>query len=445
MLKLDYSGAMADIIGEKNGIKEAELNFFLNQLREDFNSFLKKKKDYGFVKIIKDDRFVEDSKIFYEENKNFKNIVVLGIGGSALGLKAILNLYCFRDLEKNFYVLDNIDPFFLSHIFGKIDLKETLFFVISKSGETVETLSQFMYAYNLVKQAGHDVREHFVFITDPQKGFLRDLARKEQIRAFEVPPELGGRFSVLSYVGLLPAGFLAEDLAQLIEGARIVEKNTEELFLFTTLLYLLNIRREKSNLVFFPYCDRLNMFCHWFSQLWAESLGKKYGTNNEILRTGQTPIVARGVTDQHSQLQLYLEGPQDKAVLMFKTNERVGLKIPEIFNDSESANYLNGKSFDELFDAEYKGTLGAFIKESVPVISFEIEELNLKTLGALFYFFELSCALSGIFYNINPFDQPAVEIGKRITFFILGKRGSENYLENIKSEKKYELSFHQNG
>ncbi len=439
MFKINYSAAMADLIGEKQGIKSNELSFFLNQLKDEYNKFVKQTKEYGFIKTIKDDRYPEDSKIFYEENKHFKNIVVLGIGGSALGFNAILNLYSFKVLEKNFYVLDNIDPFLISNLFEKITLKETLFFVISKSGETVETLAQFLYAYNLIREAGHDVSEHFVIITDPKKGFLRQLAHNEQIRAFSIPPELGGRYSVLSYVGLLPASFLNDNIAMLMEGARAVENKLDEIFIFTTLLYLLNVRRGKNNLVIFPYCERLHMFSQWLSQLWAESLGKKYGINGEIIRNGQTPIIARGVTDQHSQLQLYLEGPKDKAVLMFKSNERINLKLPEIFKDNDSVNYLCGKTFDELFEAEYRGTYGAFIKESVPVISFEVDELNLKTIGALFYFFELSCAMSGVFYNINPFDQPAVEIGKKITFSILGKKGFEAHLENIMSENKYEL------
>lgn len=442
MFKINYSGVMSSAIGDGNGLTDREVKYYAESFESIYKDFIIDKNNYGFVKILDDPDVIKKSRDFYNNNKHFKNIVVLGIGGSALGLKAILNLYSFSKIERNFYILDNIDPSYLKHIFEKIDLSQSLFFVISKSGETVETLSQFLYAYSVVKKNNLDPKKHFIFITDPEKGFLRDISKKEGIITFDVPKDLGGRFSVLSYVGLLPAFFIGEDISEIIEGTKVIDKNFLETCLFSNILYLLNVRRGKSNVVFFHYGDRLEKFCQWFSQLWAESLGKKFGNNGEILMTGQTPIVAKGVTDQHSQLQLYLEGPKDKVIIMIKSNDKVNLNIPEVFTEYDSVKYLSGKSFDILFDAEFKGTYGALIKESVPTISIEIEELNLKTLGALFYFFELATAYSGKLYNINPFDQPGVEIGKRIAFSILGKSGyNEELLIKEELFKKYERTI----
>lgn len=442
MFKINYSGVMSSVIGDENGLTDREVKYYAENYEQVYKDFIIEKNDYGFVKVLDDSDIIKKSNEFYNKNKHFKNIVVLGIGGSALGLNAILDLYKFSDNKRKFYILDNIDPLFLYYIFEKVRLSDTIFFVISKSGQTVETLSQFLYIFDKVKKNNLDPKKHFVFITDPEKGFLREISKNEGITTFDVPKDLGGRFSVLSYVGLLPAFFLDENIPELMEGTKIVEKNFLETCLFSNILYLLNIRRGKSSLVLLHYGDRLERFCQWFSQLWAESLGKKFGINGEILMTGQTPIIAKGVTDQHSQLQLYLEGPKDKVVIMIKSNDKINLEIPEVFNNYDSVSYLCSKTFDDLFDAEFRGTYGALIKESVPTINIEIEQLNLKTLGALFYFFELATAYSGKLYNINPFDQPGVEIGKRIAFSILGKKGcNENLVTKEDIVKKYERSI----
>lgn len=442
MFRINYSGVMASVIGERNGLLDREVKFFADNFESIYKDFILQKDDYGFTKILKDEDILKNCEEFFKRNSHFKEIVVLGIGGSALGLKTILNLYDFSYKERSFYILDNVDPAYLSYVFEKLRLKDTLFFVISKSGETVETLSQFVYVYDMVLKNNLEPKKHFVFITDPEKGFLRELSKREGITTFEIPKNLGGRFSVLSYVGLLPAMFISENISDLYEGAKIVEKKILESCLFANLLYLLNTRRGKSNIVLFYYGDKIKSFCDWFAQLWGESLGKKYGMNGEILMTGQTPIIARGVTDQHSQLQLYLEGPKDKVVLMIRYNEKTDLQIPYLFQEHSSVNYLCGKSFNELFNAEFKGTYGALIRESVPTISLEMDELNLKVLGALFYFFELATAFSGKLYNINPFDQPGVEIGKKIAFTLLGKEGySEKSELSEELLEKYECSI----
>lgn len=424
MFLINFSGILGEHIGEDDGVTRREIEYFKTYFEEHFKTFCKEKGHYGFCEAVKDKKVIKEIDEFYEKNKHFDNVVVLGIGGSALGAKAIKSVVPVLSILKNVYILDNIDPFSLSDFFSSLDFTKTLFLVISKSGETVETLSQFMYCYEKVVSLGLNPKAHFVFITDPEKGFLRKLADEDGFNTFPVPPNLGGRFSVLSFVGLLPAKFMGAHIKDIMSGAAYIDKNClNEVFSFSLFLYLLNTRKRKSNVVMMPYCDRLGNFALWFSQLWAESLGKKYGINKEILRTGQTPVVSRGVTDQHSQLQLYLEGPKDKVIILLKSKEKKLLAIPNVFSDKTSVSYLCNKTFDELFEAEYLGTYGALMKENVPVFQFEIEKVDYRTLGALFYFFELCTAFSGTLYEINPFNQPAVEIGKKITFGYLGKEG----------------------
>lgn len=424
MFTINFSGILSENLGIKDGLTRREIEYFKEQCEKDFKDFVKEHQSFGFCEVIRDKKLSKDAISFFESYKSFDNLVVLGIGGSALGAKAIKNIIPPYKLKKNVYIIDNIDPFTLSDLFENLNFEKTVFLVISKSGETVETLSQFMFFYHKVKSLNLNPLKHFVFVTDPEKGFLRKLATEEGFTTYPVPPNLGGRFSVLSFVGLLPAVFMGANVNEILEGARIIEKRCmEQVFSFSLFLYLLNLRRDKKNVVMMPYCDRLWEFSFWFSQLWAESLGKKEGLNKEILRTGQTPIVAKGVTDQHSQLQLYLEGPKDKVILLLKTKDRKELKIPEVFVDKSSVNYLCDKTFDDLFEAEYLGTFGALIKEGVPVLQIELERLDFKTLGALFYFFELCTAFSGKLYGINPFDQPGVETGKKIAFGYLGKEG----------------------
>lgn len=441
MFQINYSGILSEFIGENDGLTLREIDYFKEQLRDKFGNFLENKKNLGFCRVIKNLDNLNYIRQSLNKLENFNTIIILGIGGSALGAQAISSVFGASNQIKKLFVLDNVDPFTIDTINREINLKTTLFLVISKSGETIETLSQFVFFYNRIIEEKLDPKNHFIFITDPKNGFLRKLANNENIKSFEVPEDVGGRFSVLTNVGLIPSYCIGVNIDELIEGANIIdEKALENVYLFSLFLYLLNIRKNKTITVMMPYCDRLIQFAQWFSQLWAESLGKKYGKNKEILRTGQTPIIARGVTDQHSQLQLYLEGPKDKVIILLKVKEKINLKIKVPFEDYESVNFLNNKSFDELFEAEFFGTYGALLNEGIPVISLEINKLDMKTLGALFYFFELCTAFSGELYEINPFDQPGVELGKKIAFSLLGKKGYDPEPIKISDMNKYVLS-----
>ncbi len=436
MFKINYSGILDQFINPKDGLTLSEIEYFKEQQYKNFQEFIENRYKLGFCRIVKE-KNIAHIPDFLKNIEKFETIVVLGIGGSALGTQAISNVFGEENHTKKLYVLDNIDPYLIRKVNNSIDFSKTLFMVISKSGETIETLSQFLYFYEKIKHYNLNPIEHFLFITDPEKGFLRELASKYSFTCLEVPEDVGGRFSVLSNVGLVPAYSFGVNIEELINGASKADKDyLNQVYFFSLFLYLLNIRKGKSIVVMMPYCDRLIAFSQWFSQLWAESLGKKFGNNGEILRTGQTPIVARGVTDQHSQLQLFLEGPKDKVIILLKTKERILEKIHTPFLEYDSVNFLDEKTFDDIFEAEYIGTYSALINEGIPTIRIEIDKLNMETLGALFYFFELSTAFSGKLYEINPFDQPGVELGKKIAFGILGKKGYEEQLKNTLKENE---------
>ncbi len=441
MFTINYNGILSNTIGDKDGITKRELEYFREQLLPAFERFLKTKENFGFCKIIKKTELEKDIENALDNIEEFDSIVVLGIGGSALGTQAISKAFGEENHRKKLYVIDNVDPFTLDEIISKLNYKSTLFLVISKSGETIETLSQFIFFYDQVVKHNLNPHKHFIFITDPKKGFLRNLANEKGFKCLDVPEDVGGRFSVLSNVGLVPSFCVGVNIKDLLSGANKIDKNSlENVFMFSLFLYLLNIRRNKKIVVMMPYCDRLIQFSAWFSQLWAESLGKKYGKNNEIIRTGQTPIIARGVTDQHSQLQLYLEGPKDKVIILLKSKDKKQIIINNPFEEYESVNFLNKKSFDELYEAEFKGTYGALLNEGIPTIIIEIEKVDMETLGGLFYFFELSTAFSGELYEINPFDQPGVELGKKIAFTLLGKKGYNEKITNDIEHREYVLT-----
>lgn len=338
----------------------------------------------------------------------FKDVVVLGIGGSALGVT------CLRDALKGplwnlgegprLFVVDNLDT--VADVEALLDLDKTLFVVITKSGTTPETMAQYFYFKEKVS------KDNFVFITDPQEGELRKMGQKLDIQMLDIPPNVGGRFSVLTPVGLFPAALMGIDVEELMRGAEDMERNFEsreiELnlpFQMAAVQYLLDWERGIPMTVMFPYSTRLHTLADWYRQLLAESIGKE--------GRGLTPVSALGVTDQHSQLQLYNEGPTDKLFCFIEVLNQPSPQIPEIENAKLS--YLSGLRFGELMAIELKGTRQAVSEYKKPNLTIEIPEVNAYELGQLFMFFECSIAFLGEYYKINAFDQPGVELSKKLT------------------------------
>jgi len=377
-------------------------------LIEDFLEAIEN-RNQGFYKVIDEDP--KEIKNFAKSTKGkFENIVILGIGGSALGATCLQKALTHWFKKPKLYVLDNIDPDFIAELEDVIDLSKTLFITISKSGGTAETLSEYFHFRKKIEDEGLEAKEHFVFTTG-KDGLLRETADKEGITTFDIPENVGGRFSVLTPVGLLPAALIGIDIDALLKGARemrdkFLSKDAGENlpFKLATIQYLLDQKGKNIN-VMMPYSQKLYYLADWYRQLLAESIGK-------TPEVGLTPLKALGVTDQHSQSQLYMEGPNDKLIMFIEVkNFENELEIP----NPENIDYLENKTFTELINTEKRGTADALTQNNKPNLTIHIDEVNERNLGKLFLFFEGATAFLGEYYGIDAFNQPGVELSKKLT------------------------------
>ncbi|RMD46474.1 MAG: glucose-6-phosphate isomerase, partial [Aquificota bacterium] len=411
MIKIDYTNVMADFIGERDGILREELNSFRHFIIET-HSIIQKEKErkFYFAKLpYQDTTEIKEYAKYIREN--FDYFILIGIGGSSLGSQMLFE--SLRWINHNqldfpkFYVLDNVDPEKIAAILELIEPEKAVFNIISKSGSTVETIANFSVVLDLLKEKLPDKwQNHLIITTDSKKGFLRKFVNENNIKSFDIPEQVGGRFSVLTPVGLLPAAAVGIDIDQLLEGAKkmdlvcSIEEHVEHnpAYLIAMIHYLANMRRGKSIAVMMPYAERLSYFVDWWRQLWAESLGKD--------GLGQTPVKAIGTIDQHSQIQLYREGVRDKIITFLHVEKPLrDIKIPDEI--PENIAYLKNHTLHEILTKELLGTKAALTKSKVPNITITLDQLNPYNIGMLIYMYELATGFSGYLYKINPFDQPA--------------------------------------
>jgi len=440
VLVFDCTNALEDAVGKQNGINEgllAEFAATMGKQAAESLAGMRADGNLAFCDVIYDEKLADEAKSLAQSlHGKFGNLVIIGIGGSALGnttlhsalLHPMHNLLSAeqRDGSPRWFVLDNVDPDITSGLLDTLDLSKTLFVVTSKSGGTAETMANFAIAYKrLANEVGQSsAASHVVAITDPEKGFLRELASQNGFHTLPVPQKLGGRFSVLSAVGLFPAALCGIDVDGFLSGARrMVEACLEgrdamqnPANLAAMVYYLADTTRGKHINVMFPYSGRLVTFANWFVQLWAESLGKAQSRDGETVNVGQTPLPAVGATDQHSQNQLFMEGPFDK-IITFLDVERFDrdLVIPDNFKDDPKIGYLAGHTLAKLFRTEKLGTELALKQRSRPTCTITLPKIDAETMGQLLMTFMLATAFAGELYNVNAFDQPGVELGKRIT------------------------------
>ena len=378
----------------------------------------------------------------------FENVVILGIGGSALGTRTLRDALLgplwnemdddAREHFPRIYVLDNVDPHTVRDLLKHIDIRRSLFNVVSKSGSTAETMALYLVLEGLlIEEVGPEkARGHFLFTTDPSEGPLRAIADGEGIPSLPIPPNVGGRFSVLSPVGLLPAAVAGIDVAGLLRGAARADERCRTPVLaenpaglMATLLHTAHTESGASIHVMMPYSNRLRSFSSWFQQIWAESLGKAHDLAGRVVHTGPTPLSALGVTDQHSQVQLFMEGPRDKVVMFIAlAGEGRGSEDLEIAghrSDMPSAGYLAGHTLGELLDVEHRATAEALRRAGRQNMTFEIETLDAESLGELFMLVSIATVYAGALYDVNPLDQPGVELGKTLTYGLMGRDGYE--------------------
>ncbi|MCL2216857.1 MAG: glucose-6-phosphate isomerase [Defluviitaleaceae bacterium] len=406
---------------------------------------------------------VKDILKYVEEMKNeIDAFVVLGIGGSALGpisVQQALNHPFYNELPREkrggypkLYVLDNVDPERLVYFFQAVDPTRCLYNVISKSGSTSETMSQFMIVQQMLEEklGKENAKKLIVCTTDAESGNLITIAKTEGYKNFIIPSAVGGRFSELTPVGLLPAAFCGIDIKGLLEGAAQMDaickdgeidihKNPPYMF---ALLHYIAMTMGKNITVLMPYADSLKFISDWFAQLWAESLGKQYNNEGEVVSVGQTPVKALGATDQHSQVQLYAEGPYDKIIVFLGVDEyRETITIPKTYSDMPSLGFLGGVTHNELIKTMQAATEYALTKAGRLNMTITVPKVTPQTVGQLLYFFEVATAYAGELLNIDAFDQPGVEEGKNATYAMFGRPGYEDKRAELDAapakDKKY--------
>ena len=358
--------------------------------------------------------------------RRFKHLLLLGIGGSALGARALQKAF-FPAQDRpchsgpRLWIADNVDAATLDAYFSLLPPAETLVAAVSKSGGTIETLAQYFLAKEWLQNAlGSRWNENMIVVTDEKSGFLREEAAKYTLKSLPVPDYLGGRYSALSAVGLLPAAFLGMDWRGLLDGAqstaRPLVENTagRHPALHLAAWNVALARNGYSQLIFFSYIPLWATFGPWFCQLWAESLGKE--------GQGTMPLPAVGVTDQHSLAQMFLDGPRDKACLFLTCGALTkGASFPAELPEKWS--WLRGKRFGDLLDAEALGTCMALAQSKTPLVRIQTADSSEAAAGALMAFLEATTLCTGMLMKINPVDQPAVELGKRLANAKLGASG----------------------
>jgi glucose-6-phosphate isomerase len=337
-------------------------------------------------------------------------------------------------------VADNSDPRAFTALLDNLDLASTVFNVVSKSGSTAETMSQFLVAQERLERAlgREQAYKRLLFTTDPQGGYLRALAKNEPFACLEVPPNVGGRYSVLTAVGLLPLACAGHDIAALLQGAAAMaarcansQLSANPAAMFAALTVAM-ARRGLNILVMMPYASDLFGLAQWFAQLWGESLGKARDLAGNLVNVGQTPVAAVGATDQHSQLQLYMEGPADK-LICFVTLDNYGadLMIPARYQDQAALAYLGGRTMAELIQAEAIATAAALAQEKRPSLSLRLPGLSEHALGQVIFLLEAATVMAGGLLKVNPLDQPGVELGKQLTYGLMGRPGFGEHKERL--------------
>ncbi|WP_299430974.1 glucose-6-phosphate isomerase [uncultured Meiothermus sp.] len=441
MLRLDLNNLFSERIGQYGIDWTAEFATHRQRLDDARDALWGRKSDpaefLGWIEVPEDTETVRHVLRYRQASAWVEDLVVLGIGGSALGAQAT-NAALGRGPVRLHFV-DNVEPEPILELLQTLDPRKTLVNVISKSGSTSETMAAFLVFRQWLELGTSDWKKHTVVTTDPTKGILRPYVQAEGLTAFEVPPSVGGRFSVTCPVGTLPLAFVEVDLESLMAGAR---KSNEQargaletnLPAQTALVNHLFSHRGINIAVFMPYSSRLRFLPDWFVQLHDESLGKRLDRQGQEVRTGTTAVRAIGTTDQHAQVQLFREGPHDKLTVFVRLlNPSKNLEIPAV-KGLPGLEYLFGRSFFELLDAEARATAHALTKAGQPNYTLTLEKLDAYNLGWLLQHLMWQTAFLGELWNINAFDQPGVELGKEYTYALMGRKGYEKLAEELRAE-----------
>jgi glucose-6-phosphate isomerase len=434
--------------GKGNGVTRAEVERSQRKALSALKSFQSKVENglYGFPGLPLQNATVRAAGEYAAEVRgSYDTVCLIGIGGSSLGAWAldcgVRGPHPIQGAHSTEFprlvIMDNVDPSAVALAIASMDPRKTLTLVIAKSGGTAETVSVFLIVLDWMEKSlgAEGARTRIVAVTTEGKGDLYALAVRQGYRVFGIPENVGGRFSVLSAVGLVPAALIGIDIRALTRGAA---KMTQQCWLpdldqniaLRAALYhwLIWIRRAKTIQVAFPYSNQLWGTAFWFRQLWAESLGKARDRKGGLVHVGQTPVAALGTTDQHSQVQLYIEGPNDK-VFTFWTVKKFAAAgpIPRRKFGLPSFDALAGQSLARLIDAEQRATAAAMIENGRPNCEFALDRVDESHLGAFLQLMEFETAFMGELLGINAFDQPGVELGKVYTYALMGREGYDEH------------------
>ena len=462
MISIDYTNCLADKVGS-HGIDPAVLapgspaaaavSHNTERLAKSRGTGWERWRDLPFDPV-RSTHLKAVREVVAARQGKFDTLVVLGIGGSALGniaLQSALNPPTWNLLSNEarkgcprLFVVDNVDP----ETFGAVlefcesqngGLSRTLFNVVSKSGETAETAAQFMVIRDiLARRIGAKASEHIVAITDPKKGTMRQICDREGYVTLPVPDGVGGRFSVLSPVGLFSAAMCGIDIEALLNGAADMDRRCSSPQLvdnpaatLALLLVELGTNQGKPNHVLMPYANALYLLADWYRQLWAESLGKQKDSRGDIVHAGFTPIKALGTTDQHSQIQLYREGPNDKVIGLVEVEKfRREVAIPTGLG-VDAIKYLEGSSIGALMNAEKRATEYALLESQRPNYTIKFPTIDAYHVGQFINLWQIATAYAGLLLNVDAYDQPAVELGKQATFGLMGRAGYSEHLDSV--------------
>lgn len=458
MIKFDCRNADMSVIGSENGLNlSVEFDKYKDTIAGIIADLNKRKDKPGQWLQWMNLGYSEETAWYVKEyaalvQNRFDNLLVLGIGGSALGgiavTEALLKPYwnLLSKEERNGYprvfFLDNIDPDTINGLLDVLDLKKTLINVITKSGDTAETMTQFLIMKDrLEKELGDDYRKNIVATTDKRTGILHQIAEQEGYKTFVIPDDVGGRFSVFSAVGLLPFALLGIDIDEITNGIKDMDlalKNTdirENIAAQNALIqYLMDTQKGKNISVMMPYSSRLKSVSDWYVQLWAESLAKDQDLQGQHVHIGPTPLAAVGATDQHSQIQLFNEGPNNKIITFIRVeNFDTVLEIPKIF-EYTGIGYLGGKTVNSLINAEADSTKVTLSDYARPTVTITLPKVDGYSVAQLLYMLEIQTAIAGALYNVNTFNQPGVEQAKNYTYALMGRAGYEDSARTLQSK-----------
>jgi len=456
MIQLYWKNATDKVIDSRHGVTQGDLDSIHDALLAAHRAVLGQIEAgrLGYAALPGKSEYADQVKALVAKYRSQKitDLVVLGIGGSALGniaLQAALNdaTYNLQSDRKRggprLFVLDNVDPALVGDVMKFLGrrLNTTLFNVISKSGETAETASQFMIVREMLrKKLGEGFAQHIVATTDMLKSTLHEIAKRNGYDMLPVPDDVGGRFSVLTPVGLFSAAMCGIDIDALLAGAGAMKQRTEihqwyenPACVLAAVKYIMMTAKGKPMHVMMPYSNRLYLLADWYRQLWAESLGKRLSRDGREVFAGPTPIKALGTTDQHSQVQLYREGPNDKLVVFLEVDKHPReVRVPNVFGEVPGLAYLAKARMSKLLEAEKKATEYALAVSQRPTLTIRFNNISPQSVGEFIYLYEFTTSLMGELLNINAYDQPAVELGKQATFALMGRDGYQDLAKQIK-------------